>query len=106
MTLEYTASAIADLDHIWEWTAQQRGVESADAYIAYLRTETTKLIHFRSPGRPVPTRDSFRYALIRRRRQRYGHLVVFTIDGSTFRVLRYYHSSQDWQHTITTEAPM
>lgn len=103
LTLEYSAQALDDLTGIWEWNAGQRGLQHADNYIAFLKAETLKLARSSSPGRPVPTRTTFRYALIRRRHQGYGHLVVFTVDLQTLRILRYYHTSQDWQTKLTAE---
>lgn len=101
IALEYTAQAIADLDQIWEWNALRYGVEHADGYIRYLRSETAKLGQLPNPGRPVPTREIFRYALIRHRRGGAGHLAVFTFDTKTLRVLRYFHTAQDWERKVT-----
>jgi plasmid stabilization system protein ParE len=88
---------IDDLSGIWEWNAHQRGINHANSYIAFLKAETLKLTRALTPGRPVPTRKAFRYTVIKRRRQGHGHLVVFMLDERVLRVLRYYHTSQNWQ---------
>ena len=98
--VEYTAEAVADLDQIWLWNAEHYSAQHAEAYISYLRSETTKLLQLPNPGRPVPSREVFRYSLLRHRRRGAGHLVVFTIDTKTLRVLRYFHTGQDWENAF------
>ena len=105
LEVEYTTQALADLNVVWDWNVEQRGVRHADDYLAFLKAGTLKVARSPNPGRPVPTAEIYRYALIRRRRKGYGHLAVFIVEGQTFRVLRYFHTSQDWQAILADKSP-
>lgn len=100
LTLDYTPEALQDLDEIWEWNAGQRGKAHADRYISFLKSETARLAARRNPGRPVEKREGYRYETIRRRSQGYGHVAIFERLGSVLRVLRYFHTSQDWENKL------
>lgn len=104
LKIEHTANALADLDQIWEWNADKRGVQHATQYIAFLLAETSKLASLPTPGFPVPTSQLFRYSLIRRRSHGQGHLVVFTVETDKLRVLRYLHTSQNWEETLADDS--
>ena len=97
LALAYSRQALADLDDIWEWNAQQKNVQHANVYIAFLRAETSKLTRYTHPGRQVTKSTNLRYALIRKRRKGHGHLVVFSLHEEKLLVLRYFHTAQDWQ---------
>lgn len=103
LTLEYTAESIADLDEIWEWNAERFGVDHANRYIAFLKIQCGKLTTTETPGRPVPTRDRYRYSIIKRRSKGHGHVAVFELAGRVLRLLRYFHTSQDWQSKLAEE---
>lgn len=98
LTLEYSAHALNDLDSIWTWNAKEKGISHADEYIAFLRAETLKLLSFPRSGRIVPTHNIYRYKLIKRRNKSHGHLVVFVVRKQVVKVLRYFHTSQNWQN--------
>lgn len=103
LTLAYTVESLANLDKIWEWNAEHKSSAHADRYLAFLKTQTNKLLATNNPGRPVPERESYRYAILKRRSRGYGHVVIFEIDGQVLRVLRYFHTSQDWENQIAND---
>lgn len=105
LTLDYSTEALADLEVIWEWNAKQRSVADADRYVDFLKSATLKLTRSITPGQPIPTSTIYRYAILKRRRKGYGHVVVFTIEGQMLRVWRYYHTSQDWQTKLADTSP-
>lgn len=103
--LEYTSEAIANLEVIWDWNAGQFGADHADRYVAFLKIQSDKLTVQVSPGRSVPTRDCYRYAVIKRRNKGHGHIVVFETEGTVLRLLRYFHTSRDWQTHLIEDLP-
>ena len=101
LSVSLSNRALASLEEIWEWNAKTYSVEHADRYIEFLRTQTQDLATTYAVGRPVPTRPSYRYATIRRRRRKgHGHVVVYEIIGDSVYVLNYFHTAQDWQNTL------
>ena len=104
LTVVYSPPASFDLADIWEWNAKQYGKEHADRYVAVLKAGTEKLCRSRNVGQRVPHSDYLRYALLKRRRKGYGHLVVFAVEDNVFRVVRYFHTSQDWPSKVADES--
>jgi plasmid stabilization system protein ParE len=103
LTIEYTVESIADLDKVWDWNAEQYDEAHASRYIEFLKKKVGKLVATNYPGKPVPTHESYRYEILKRRSRGHGHLAVFQIVGSILRILRFYHSSQDWQKKIAKD---
>jgi plasmid stabilization system protein ParE len=102
MTVDYTPEALIDLNAIWDGNAQKYGSVHADAYIEFLRRETDRLDTEYDRGRVVPTASTLRYRLIRRRSKGHGHVVVYEVRaGVLVRILRYFHTAQDWQTKLT-----
>jgi plasmid stabilization system protein ParE len=99
LTIDYTPEALADLDAIWDWNAANDGNDHADRYIEFLQGQTERL-RSNVQGRPVPTRPDFRYLTIRRRRKGHSHIVVYELVENRIRILRYFHTSQDWQNNL------
>ena len=99
----YSAESIADLDEIWDWNAAQHGEIHASQYREFLKLQTLKLTELKNPGREVPTRTTYRYAVIKRRQRGYGHIVIFQIEGEVMTILHYYHTAQDWQTKVGKE---
>lgn len=81
LTLLYTPESLEDLAEIWQWNAEQKGEPHANRYVTFLRAQTEKLANIENAGRPVATRDGYRYVTIRRRTRGYGHVAIFEIDG-------------------------
>jgi plasmid stabilization system protein ParE len=99
LILDYSPQALSDLDVIWDWNANHYGDAHASQYLEFLHRQTEKL-KINSLGLPVPTRPEYLYLTIRRRSKGHGHVVVFEIAGNRIHVLRYFHTSQDWQSTL------
>ena len=99
LILEYTPEALSDLDGIWDWNAATYGIAHADRYIEFLQKQTDRLRQH-IQGRSVPTRPDFKYVTIKPRRKGHGHIVVYEIVEHRIRVLRYFHTSQDWQNKM------
>ena len=100
LTVDFTPEALQDLVQIWEWNADHRGKEHASRYVYFLRSETAELAEQTNPGRVIPNRDTYRYATLRWSSQGHGHVVVFEILGAVLRVLRYFHTAQDWENKL------
>ena len=101
LVLVTTAEALADLDEIWDWNAAAYGKSHADRYIAFLKSQADNL-----PASPVGrsiASTAYLYRVLRRKSKGYGHVVVFEIDGSIIRVIRYFHTAQNWQAKLTGE---
>jgi plasmid stabilization system protein ParE len=104
MIVDYTPEALIDLNVIWDWNAQKYGNVHADAYIEFLRRETDRLDTEYGRGRIVGAISTLRYRLIRRRKKGYGHVVVYEVKaGVLVRILRYFHTAQDWQTKLAAD---
>jgi plasmid stabilization system protein ParE len=99
LTIDYTPEALSDLDAIWDWNAGKYSNAHADRYIEFLQRQTDRL-KSNSHGLPVPMRPDFNYLTIRRRSKGYGHVVVYEMVENRIRILRYFHTSQDWQNQL------
>lgn len=100
MTLLFSPESLRSLDAIWLWNAEQHGPDHADHYLAFLLSETRRLITSPLVGSVVPLRPALRYLLLRRRKRGHGHVIVYQIAGQTIRVLDYFHTAQDWQQKV------
>lgn len=101
MNLLYSPESLRGLDAIWLWNAERYGPDHADQYVAFLLTETQRLITSPLAGTIVPTRPLLRYLLLRKRKRGHGHLVVYRLAGQTIHVLDFFHTAQDWQRKVT-----
>jgi plasmid stabilization system protein ParE len=101
MIVDYTPEALVDLDVIWDWNAQTYGNVHADAYIEFLRKETDRLDTEYTRGRIVPTVSTLRYRMIQKKKRGHGHVVIYEVNGTVLvRILRYFHTAQDWQSKL------
>ena len=106
MIVDYTAEALANLDEIWDRNAEYYGRFHADSYIEFLRQRTGRLSTEHPSGKPVPTNPKLRYRVIQKKKKRHGHLVVYEVtDNDVVRILRYFHTAQDWQNRLLEERP-
>ena len=97
LTVVYSSQSLHDPGEIWDWNAEEYGVQHADNYVSFLRRQTFKLASSTNPGRQIESADHFRYHVIKRRSRGYGHVVVFSIGPENLFVLRYFHTAQDWE---------
>jgi len=98
--LIYSPESIDELDAIWQWNVRRYGPQHADAYLAFLLAR--KRDHLE--GSRVSARPDLRYVLIRRRAASHGHVAVYCFDDSVVEVLHVFHTAQDWQGILATEA--
>lgn len=101
MNLLFSPESLRSLDAIWLWNADQHGPDHADRYLAFLLSETRRLIISPLVGSAVPTRPALRYLLLRKRKRGHGHVAVYQVAGQTVRILDYFHTAQDWQRKVT-----
>lgn len=100
LIVSFSTASSRDLAEIWEWNANSRGERHANGYVNFLRAETRKLARFDSPGRVIPANPTLRYHTIKRRSSGYGHVVIFWIEEDILHVVRYFHTSQDWESKL------
>jgi plasmid stabilization system protein ParE len=101
MIVDYTPEALANLEEIWDWNAERYGRVHADTYIEFLRNRTDRLSTDYGAGKPVPANRRLYYRVIQRRKKRHGHIVVYEVnDDNIVRILRYFHTAQDWQNNL------
>lgn len=100
MKVIYTLDAVNDLAEIWKWNAKQYGAAHANQYLQFLETETEATTPG-SAGRAIAPSPNMHYRVLRRGRQKHSHLVVYEFTaGGALRVLRYFHTAQDWQSKL------
>ncbi|HEX4052955.1 MAG TPA: type II toxin-antitoxin system RelE/ParE family toxin [Tepidisphaeraceae bacterium] len=105
MIVDYTPEALANLDEIWDWNAERYGRIRADSYVEFLQRRTDRLSTEYARGRRIPANTKLRYRVIQRTKKRHGHIVVYEVnDDDVVRVLRYFHTAQDWQNKLQEEA--
>jgi plasmid stabilization system protein ParE len=101
MIVDYTPEALANLDEIWDWNAERYGNVHADTYLEFLRNRTDRLSADHASGKSVPAHPKLRYRVIQKRKKGHGHIVVYEAsDDNVVRVLRYFHTAQDWQNKL------
>lgn len=100
----FSGSSIRELAKIWEWNANSHGERHASTYVNFLRVETRKLARSESAGRVVAANPTLRYHTIKCRSGAYGHVMIFQIDGDILYILHYFHTSQDWENSLSDEA--
>ena len=103
LTVDYTPEAREDLADIWDWNAGKHGFAHANAYVELLQEETDRLDVDYHLGKLVPSHNDWRYQIIRRNNKGHGHIVIYEVSKDIVRVLRYFHTAQDWQNKLTIE---
>jgi plasmid stabilization system protein ParE len=101
ITVVVSREARKDLDEIYLYNVEQRGLVAADRYLSKL-TRAIEELGSRKRGRPVDLRPDLSYFVCRKRPKTDGHVVVFLLDeeGRFVRVLHVFHTKQDWQNKL------
>ncbi|THV16472.1 type II toxin-antitoxin system RelE/ParE family toxin [Rhizobium rhizophilum] len=89
-------AATADLDKIWDFTAESWGVEQADNYTDEIRATCTRLASGFLRGRPVDVRQGYL-------KQSVGsHIIYFWDKKDRIEVVRILHQKQDVSRNLPT----
>lgn len=97
LSVVHAPRALADLDSIADWNQKKYGVAHAARYVEFLVSGIASLGTDEISGGAVEERPDLRCILLRRRNRGHGHVVVFRIDRDAIRVMRLFHSAEDWQ---------
>ena len=85
----FSPAAVADLDDIWDYTAEQWGLTQVEHYIDSIRDACIGLASGNRQGRAVDIRDGYLKYVIKR------HRVFFRTSESGISVIRVLHQSMD-----------
>ena len=85
----FSPAAIADINSIWDYTAETWGVDQADRYTDDLRDSCHALARGEKKGRNVDVRDGYlKYAVGK-------HFVFFVAADDGVNVIRILHQQMD-----------
>lgn len=85
----FSPAAIADIDSIWDYTAEIWGVDQADRYTDDIQSACEALAAGLKQGRTVDVRDGYlKYAVGK-------HFVFFNMAGDGIAVIRVLHQQMD-----------
>jgi len=85
----FSPAAIADIDAIWDYTAEMWGVDQADHYTDDIQNACDALAAGEKKGRPVDVRDGyFKHAVGK-------HFVFFVLARQGIAVIRVLHQQMD-----------
>lgn len=83
-------AAQADVDGIWDYTAENWGVDQAESYIADIRDTCQELATGSRSSYPVDIRDGYRKALVGK------HVLFFKAeDTGRITIMRILHQKMD-----------
>jgi len=93
-------AALQDLDEIATWNEDTYGIKHAKRYLQFLGESLEDLGETHSRGKRIDGRPECLYVQIRRRSSGYGHLAVYKVEDGVVKVLRIFHSAQNWRSQI------
>lgn len=97
--LALSLATTADLDEIWDFTADGWGIEQADNYADEIRAACLRIASGLLRGRPVDVRPGYL-------KQSVGsHMIYFRDKKDRIEVLRIPHQKQDVSRNLPSEAP-
>jgi len=88
-SLVLSPAAHADLAAIWDYTAEQWGVEQADRYVDDIQDACDALAASKRDGRPVDVRVGYLKYLVK------SHLIYFRDQNGYLEIIRILHGSMD-----------
>lgn len=90
----YSPAAIADIDEIWDYTAEAWGLDQADRYTDEIRDACNDLSTGVKYGRAVDVRDGYlKYSVGK-------HIVFFARVGDGVAVIRVLHHRMDTERHL------
>jgi len=92
--LSFSPRAAADLDGIWDYSAENWGPAQADRYIDELRDTCRALASGQKRGRDVSARPGYwKYPCG-------AHVIYFRDPGETLEIIRILHGAQDVERNL------
>lgn len=88
-SLAFSLAAEADMDTIWDYSAEHWGPDQADRYIDEIRDACLALADERLQGRPVEVRDGYL------RRSTGSHVIYYRDHGDRLDIIRILHNRMD-----------
>ena len=85
----YVPAAIADIDGIWDYSADNWGADQADRYTDLIRDLCADLADGKKRGRPVKAREGYFQHSVER------HIVYFVHTTDGIAVIRVLHQKMD-----------
>jgi toxin ParE1/3/4 len=86
----FSPAAEADIDEIWDYTADNWSIEQADRYVAQIRQACASLSPDGREGRAIPqVREGYRKLAVG------SHLAVFRLVDGNIDVVRVLHQRMD-----------
>jgi toxin ParE1/3/4 len=91
----FTLGPIADLDFsaTYTYSEQSWGVDQADRYALFLRSRMQELAQHPELGRPISDRPGLYCYVVRWKRARHGHRIVYEETPTGIYILRILHTS-------------
>lgn len=93
--LTFSPAALADLEHIYDYTYENWGIEQAETYILGLSKACEQLASGKKSGRDASDiRSGYR-------KQKYGsHLAFYKHDDTALVIVRILHESRDFKRHV------
>ncbi|MBF9152715.1 type II toxin-antitoxin system RelE/ParE family toxin [Novosphingobium jiangmenense] len=86
--LRFTPAAYADIDRIWDYTADLWGIDQAESYTDDIQKVCEDIAHGVKIGRPSTRRSVFK--------QRSGaHFIYYRMTTGSVEIIRILHGKQD-----------
>lgn len=87
--IAFSPAAEADIDDIWDYSAENWGPDQADRYIDEIRDACRALAAGRKRGRPVDVRPGYLKCSTG------SHMLYFRDHGELLEIIRVLHDRQD-----------
>ena len=104
LIVQYSPRAERQLEEIYTYNLDTRGLAAADRYISFLKSKIAHLSTDYANGRPILTRPNLRYVLMKLRSGKWtdGHVVVYQVVEATKTVDIWFifHTKQDWESRL------
>jgi plasmid stabilization system protein ParE len=102
LTVVVSNKAASDIEAIYRYNAEHRGIRAADRYEAFLKGKIAGLAEDYDHGRSVERRPHLSYLLMKLRAGGDGHIAVYRVDAvtATVRILHIFHTKQDWESQV------
>lgn len=92
--IRFTPAAEADLEAIWDYSAEHWGIAQADRYTDDIRDACVALASSEKRGRSVDIREGYR------KFSTGSHMIYFIERADMLAVIRILHTSQDVQRHL------